>query len=224
MLNKVDINPKAGVKFNVIIHFLDIVLGMRGENMKRAFTLIELMIVVAIIAIIAAIAIPSLLQSRIASQDTATMSSLKAMITANQTFNTQNHGQSITVDPYFGYCRATIDLYEAEIETVDGPQKVRNIDRALCAADGQNGNSSGYYFRYSVCSQALKDGMQNITGYMIVAWPETVGRTGSKVFFVTENGTLYWRAATAADEGEEPPITELPSQDELDANWRMQAE
>jgi prepilin-type N-terminal cleavage/methylation domain-containing protein len=53
---------------------------------QKAFTLIELMIVVAIIAIIAAIAIPSLISSRIASYETAASSTLRSLAAAQATF------------------------------------------------------------------------------------------------------------------------------------------
>jgi type IV pilus assembly protein PilA len=52
--------------------------------MRQAFTLIELMIVIAIIAIIAAIAIPNLLESRISSNEAAAASSLKAGVFPGQ--------------------------------------------------------------------------------------------------------------------------------------------
>jgi prepilin-type N-terminal cleavage/methylation domain-containing protein len=51
---------------------------------RQAFTLIELMIVIAIIAIIAAIAIPNLLESRVTSQESASAAALKSGILPGQ--------------------------------------------------------------------------------------------------------------------------------------------
>jgi len=58
---------------------------MRRE--ARGFSLIELLIVVAIILIIAAIAIPNLLKSRIAANEAAAVANLKTMTTALATYN-----------------------------------------------------------------------------------------------------------------------------------------
>ena len=65
------------------------------KKSNKGFTLIELMIVVAIIAIIAAIAIPNLLRSRMQSNEAAAQGNLRTIVGAQVAYHAANYEYSV---------------------------------------------------------------------------------------------------------------------------------
>src|SRR3989442_2403599 len=67
-------------------------VSVMSMNRDRGFSLLELLIVVAIILIIATIAIPSLLRSRQSAQESAAVAQLRTINTAEITYLSSNQG------------------------------------------------------------------------------------------------------------------------------------
>jgi type IV pilus assembly protein PilA len=149
------------------------------------FSLIELLIVVAIILIIAAIAIPNLLRSRIAANESSAVESLRTISGAEITFQ--------STYPTVGYAATLAALGPGAGNTTcpsGGPTSSAAclIDAVLASATLAASAKSGYYFTNPVTTTT---GSVNVT-YEIDAMPALVGQSGLRGFCTDSDGVIHF--------------------------------
>jgi prepilin-type N-terminal cleavage/methylation domain-containing protein len=129
---------------------------------QKGFSLIELLIVVAIILIIAAIAIPSLLRARISANEASAVASLRTINTAMITYN--------ATYPTVGFA-ATLASLGGLAPCVPASTAACLIDSVLSA-----GSKSGYSFA------ATGAGGPPATNYFATGVPLGLNQTGTRSF------------------------------------------
>ena len=148
------------------------------RNKQKGFSLIELLIVVAIILIIAAIAIPNLLRSKMAANEASAVGSLRTINTSSVAFSTT----------YGNYPHVLGDLGPS---TSPSSTAADLIDSALVT-----GSKSGYTFTYTASAPYQQ--------YSITAGPTTVGVTGQRYFFTNQSGVIRVNLTTTATSADNP--------------------
>jgi len=146
---------------------------------QKGFSLIELLIVVAIILIIAAIAIPNLLRSKIAANQASAVASLRTLNTSSVLYNT-NYQQYPTAISQMGTSGAATST-SADL-----------IDSVLAG-----GQKSGYNFTWT--------GGGTTGTYSINANPVTPNQTGT-VYYYTDQSLVIRSNASATATSADPAI------------------
>jgi type IV pilus assembly protein PilA len=156
---------------------------------QKGFSLIELLIVVAIILIIAAIAIPNLLRARIAANESSAVASIRTLNTAQISYN--------SAYPTVGFA-STLAALSGSGSSCSPPSSA-----SACLIDQQlaTGTKSGYTFTLGGVSGTPA------SNYWTVATPLTANTTGTRYFCSVADAVVrYSSSSLSSCAGTETPL------------------
>jgi type IV pilus assembly protein PilA len=157
---------------------------------QKGFTLVELLIVAAILGIVAALAVPGLLRSRMSANEASAIASLRAIVSAQIAYST-TCGRN-------GYASA--------LPTLGAPppgSAIAFIEQDLALATALK---SGYAITMTSGLGAVPglpdcNGTVTTNGYYGTGEPVGFGTSGARAFAVNATGTI-WQVHAAAAPGE----------------------
>jgi len=142
---------------------------------RQGFTLVEIMIVVAIIALLAAVAIPNVIRGRTSASETASIGNTRALISSLEMYRSVNNA-------YPQSANWQADMYPAGGVPAFGPPSF-NV-----AMTGQT--VQGYNYTYTGLPAGCTDAAGSCTQYSLSAIPQTVNQTGTRSFFASQTGVI----------------------------------
>ena len=135
------------------------------RRISRGFSLIELLVVVAVIMTILTVAIPSIMKARLNASETIVMREVQTIAQAQTQYLSQ-----------FGHYAATLAELGPAPNGAEGPSAAGLIPAKLAS-----GEKDGYLFTL----------ISTAGGYFVNAIPKSFGSTGRRTFYLDQNGVVH---------------------------------
>jgi prepilin-type N-terminal cleavage/methylation domain-containing protein len=163
---------------------------------QKGFSLIELLIVVAIILIIAAIAIPNLLRAKISADESAAAASIRQISTAQIAYAASY--------PSIGYAATLATLGPADVSCSAGPSSTNGciLDSVL-----SSGDKAGYTF---VSIGSGGGGANPNSQFFAGSAPDNYNVSGVRNFCMVTDGVLRINPGPAVIAPDEPTCEAYP--------------
>ena len=157
------------------------------KRLEKGFSLIELLIVVAIILIIAAIAIPNLLRARMQANEASAVSSIHAINTAEISYS--------TLFPTVGVAPTLLSLGDGGSSPCPGT----SVGGCFLDSNLESGSKAGYLFSY-VQDNSVTPALH----YTVNADPASRGITGQRSFYSSDANVTRYNTSAAAGSSDSP--------------------
>jgi type IV pilus assembly protein PilA len=153
---------------------------MNKASKQHGFSLIELLIVVAIILIIAAIAIPNLMRARMAANESSAVASLRTANTGEITYQ--------STYPTVGFAPALSNLGGPLSAACTPSSTTACVIDSVLANNGNPSNTGKSGFSFSSGTGTVGSGV--IVGYTLLAVPLILNETGVRAFCAEQDAVV----------------------------------
>jgi len=155
---------------------------MRPQKWQRGVSVVEVVVLIAILLVVAAIAIPNLLHSNLSEDESSTVASLRALNAACANYSMLYGG------------------YPGSLSNLGPGDPANSTSAALIDAALASGTKSGYVFTYTAGAIGIGG---NVLSYTITTNPAAPG-TGRRRFFTDQSGVIRANRTGAADANSTP--------------------